>query len=97
MLLAVIWDPAGRAFAGAVIRDDVDPVLQNPTGSVSRAAISKLPRAPIPHAGEFLQQVLASGEYVRFFGYDPTYYESGWNWPSSYRGFTGTRTSSICW
>jgi hypothetical protein len=88
LLIAIIWDPAGRVFAGAVLRGEENPVLALPSGPVSDAVVAEnTSKADPGGAGEFLQARLAAEQYVRFFGYDPTYYQSGWNWPSSYREF----------
>lgn len=97
LLLAVLWEPTGRAFVGAIAFDQVDPVLVLPSGPVSREAIERNAAETDPGgAGAFLQSVGAEGGYWRFFGYDPTFFTDGDMWPTFYReSFWNARTIDL--
>jgi len=88
LALLVFLDPAGRGLIDTVLTDQPNELLALPTGPVSRDAIPiNASSTDEGGAGEFLQDLQASGGIFRYFGYNYALNESGNGYPSTYREY----------
>lgn len=86
LVVMIVWEPAGQYTAGALLFDGGNPVLDLPTGPVSRGDVAANIASTDPGgAGEFLQERLRIEGPFRFFGYDDALQEPVFGWPSTYR------------
>ncbi len=87
LILLILADPSGgRLISTLRSGQTMSEVIRIPTGPVSRDVAELNDATTDPGgAGEFLQQILASGDYVRFFGYDDVMQQGGDGYLTTYR------------
>ncbi|HRA47174.1 MAG TPA: hypothetical protein PK819_03795, partial [Thermomicrobiales bacterium] len=95
LILLILTDPSGgRLISTLRSGQTMSEVIQIPTGPVARDVADKNDATTDPGgAGEFLQNVIASGDYVRFFGYDNVLQQGGEGYLSTYRENFGNPTA----
>ena len=95
LILLILTDPAGgRLITTLRTGQTMSEVIRIPTGPVPRevAALNDATTDP-DGAGEFLQSIIDSGDYVRFFGYDDVLQEGGDGYLTTYREYFADPTA----